>query len=91
MFISVKKIIVLFFFLLHCLYLWHVFCFNSHLFFDNFMFIFFFLFYIFFSDFIGTPSARPVRWMVGQVSTEVRKLRERAERANDSAYTPRAR
>lgn len=39
----------------------------------------------FFHFLIGTPSARPILWMVKQVSTEVKKLRERAERSQDSS------
>ena len=44
---------------------------------------FFFVLHSFFL--LGTPSARPILWMVKQVSTEVKKLRERAERSQDNS------
>ena len=48
-----------------------------------------FLFFYFHFHFVfsGTPSARPILWMVKQVSTEVKKLRDRAERSQDNSNT----
>ena len=33
----------------------------------------------------GTPGARPVRWVVEQVNTEIKRLRDRADRASQHA------
>ena len=44
-----------------------------------------------FSSFLGASSARPVRWIVDQVCTEVRRLRERAERSQVYTNTPKKR
>ena len=44
-----------------------------------------------FSSFLGSSSARPVRWIVDQVCTEVRRLRERAERSQVYTNTPKKR